>query len=307
MTGTTRKKLLVFLSHASEDESNVRQFCQQLKDDGFDPWLAEERLLPGQEWSLEIEKTMRTSDAILLCFSSRSVKKESYFQREYKRALQYQEEKPEGTIFIIPVRLDQCEVPFTLHEIQWVDYPGGYERIVIALRQRARSVNKSISFEKKTEAFDIQGMKSRTSENPNIAIQGGIHADKVIFGNQINYHSGGDMIMGDQNNYSSKYLNIQNLAELSAALQQVEALVAAIKQQMDLSSVQKQLVQNAEQKVVEAASEAAKLEPTGERIKMTLAEAKEYLDVIGGSVASAATLGVTIGNILVQVAKLFGL
>src|SRR5215203_3450568 len=77
------KKLLVFLSHASQDKAQVRELCVQLRKDGFDPWLDEERLLPGMNWDIEIEKALRASDALLLCFSELSVSKEGYIQREY--------------------------------------------------------------------------------------------------------------------------------------------------------------------------------------------------------------------------------
>ena len=145
------KKLLVFLSHASEDKPAVRNLCKRLKADGFDPWLDEERLLPGQEWPLEIEKAMRSSDTILLCFSARSVAKEGFVQREYKRAMQYQEEKPEGTIFVIPVRLGACEMPFFIRELQWVDFPAGYDRLARALNQRAGVIPKLPIPKKKTD------------------------------------------------------------------------------------------------------------------------------------------------------------
>lgn len=130
------KKLLVFLSYASEDKNKVQRLCKRLKKAGFDPWLDKERLLPGQDWNLEIEKAQRSSDAILLCFSKRSVKKEGYVHREYKRAIKFQEEKPEGTIFIIPVRLDGCELPSYIQELQWVDYPEQYDRLTMALHLR---------------------------------------------------------------------------------------------------------------------------------------------------------------------------
>ena len=132
-----KKKLLVFLSHANEDKPTIRNLCQHLKDDGFDPWLDEERILPGQDWQLEIEHAMRSSDIILVNFSQKSLIKEGYFQREYKRALDYQEEKPEGTIFVIPVRLDNCEIPFSVKDKQYVDYPLGYERLLESLKSRA--------------------------------------------------------------------------------------------------------------------------------------------------------------------------
>lgn len=141
----------IFLSHTSEDKPKVRNLCKRLRDDGFDPWLDEERLLPGQDWNLEIEKALRTSDAILLCFSSLSVIKEGVIQREYKRAMKIQEEKPEGAIFVIPVRLDDCEMPFFIRDLQWMDYPAGYDKLLLALQSKSVVITKrkkSIRIEK---------------------------------------------------------------------------------------------------------------------------------------------------------------
>ena len=130
------KELLVFLSHASEDKPKVRRLYKRLKQAGFDPWLDDERILPGQDWNHEIEKALRGSQAILLCFSSHSIQKEGYIQREYKRAMRFQEEKPEETIFVIPVRFDACEIPFEIQALQRVDYPRQFDRLVMALKKR---------------------------------------------------------------------------------------------------------------------------------------------------------------------------
>lgn len=132
----SKRTQLVFLSYASQDKSVVRLLCKRLRDDGFDPWLDEERLLPGQDWSLEIDTALRASDAILLCFSILSVAKEGYIQREYKHAMKIQEEKPEGTIFVVPVRLDNCEMPNFIRELQWVDYPADYDRLLLSLQSK---------------------------------------------------------------------------------------------------------------------------------------------------------------------------
>jgi signal transduction histidine kinase len=132
-----KKKLLVFLSHAREDKPLVRKLYKRLLADGFDPWLDEDRLLPGQDWNFEIEQALRKCDSILLCFSTQSTAKEGYIQREYKKAMDYQLEKPEGSIFVIPVRFDNCEIPFFLRDLQCVDYPSGYEKLVLSLNLRA--------------------------------------------------------------------------------------------------------------------------------------------------------------------------
>lgn len=130
------KSLKVFLSHASEDEPAVLQLASRLKDDGFDPWIYEEQLLPGQNWELEIENALRKSDVILLCFSEKSINKEGFVQREFKRAMKYQEEKPEGVIFTIPVRFDKSKIPFSYRGLQWVDFPSNYKQLVTALKSR---------------------------------------------------------------------------------------------------------------------------------------------------------------------------
>ena len=53
----------VFLCHSSNDKSDVRALCQRLRKQGIDPWLGEERILPGQDWDAEIRKAVRTADA----------------------------------------------------------------------------------------------------------------------------------------------------------------------------------------------------------------------------------------------------
>jgi hypothetical protein len=299
------KKLLVFLSHASEDKPAVRRLCKRLKADGFDPWLDEERLLPGQDWNLEIEKAMQARAAILLCFSSFSVAKEGYIQREYKRAMHYQEEKPEGTIFIIPVQLDDCEMPFFIRELEWVDFPAGYNRLVKALNLRGGKDTLAETPKKKEQ--DKKPPAKKRASRPTIHIEGGIHAGQIVMGDQKVYNARRDIIKGNQNNTIINYAPIQSSAELATVLNQLLAQVAALRQDSGLSSAQRGIVQSAEQKIAVAAEEAAKPEPIGERIETTLTEAKEYMDVIGGSLASAGVLGTTIGTLLVWAAKMFSL
>lgn len=139
----TDRKLRVFLCHASQDKPVVRELYQRLNAEGWiDPWLDEEKLLPGQDWDMEIEKAVEAADVVLVCVSSRSVTKEGYIQREIKFALDIALEKPEGTIFIIPLRLDDCDVPRRLRSWQYVDYfpseklKASYQRLMQSLQVR---------------------------------------------------------------------------------------------------------------------------------------------------------------------------
>ena len=79
-----------------------------------------------------------------LCSSTTSgeTKKQIYVQKEIKVALDVADEKPEGTIFVIPLRLSDCKVPERLQHLQWVNYfePGGYRNLRKALSIRARQL-----------------------------------------------------------------------------------------------------------------------------------------------------------------------
>jgi formylglycine-generating enzyme required for sulfatase activity len=127
----------IFLCHASEDKAQVREVYHRLRAiDGFEPWLDEEDLLPGQDWAREIPRALQTSDFILIFLSRRSVAKRGYVQREMKLALDAWQELPEGTIHTIPVRIDECNVPESFQRYHWANLfePNGFARIVRAIR-----------------------------------------------------------------------------------------------------------------------------------------------------------------------------
>jgi hypothetical protein len=54
-------------------------------------------------------------------------------------------EMPEGRIFLIPVKFEECEVPFTLSRYQWVDLTieSGYAKMMKALKFRASQLERS--------------------------------------------------------------------------------------------------------------------------------------------------------------------
>lgn len=141
------RPLRVFLCHASQDKPAVWRIHRFLTQRGVKPWLDQADLLPGQNWEVEIPKALFASDVILVCLSKNSVNKEGYFQKEIVFALDKAMEKPQGTIFIIPVKLEDCEVPKRLSPYQWVDYfrPSGRRRLLLSLYVRAEGLGEDIS------------------------------------------------------------------------------------------------------------------------------------------------------------------
>jgi hypothetical protein len=143
-----RRELRVFLCHSSDDKPAVRALYEALSsNEGIQPWIDETNLLPGQDWDLEIRKAVRRADIILVCLSQDSVNKTGYIQREIKYALDVADEQPEGSIFLIPLRLDECVVPDRLRKRQWVDdfSPRGHQKLLSALRNRANEIGVTLS------------------------------------------------------------------------------------------------------------------------------------------------------------------
>jgi len=141
------RPLRVFLCHASQDKPAVRKLHRYLKQHGIEPWLDQEDLLPGENWEVEIPRALNASDVILVCLSKNSVNKEGYVQKEISFALDKALEKPDGTIFIIPAKLEECDVPKRLNRFQWVDLfrPDSNKRLLLGLNKRALDLGSDVS------------------------------------------------------------------------------------------------------------------------------------------------------------------
>jgi proteasome lid subunit RPN8/RPN11 len=162
--------LRIFLCHSSGDKETVRALYKRLRIDGFDPWLDEENLLPGQDWNQEIIRAVRNSDVVLVCLSEKAISRAGYVQKEIKYALDVADEQPDGAMFLIPVRLEECDVPQRLGRWQWVNCfeEQGYPRLLMALEVKATQMSlhvaqdrnpnpKSNEEEGHAQAFDLGG------------------------------------------------------------------------------------------------------------------------------------------------------
>lgn len=122
--------LRIFISYSRVDEQHAKKMYDSLAKERYSPWLDKVSLLPGQEWESEIKKAIRESHFFVLLLSKNSVDKRGYLQREIRFALDVFQTMPAGSIYLIPVRLDECHVPETLASIQWVDmFPNWDEGI----------------------------------------------------------------------------------------------------------------------------------------------------------------------------------
>jgi len=155
------RKLRVFFCHANEDKPFVHELYEKLRNEQWiDPWLDKDKLLPGQEWIAKIEEAVEKSDVVLVCMSNNSVSKEGAVQRELRYAMSVALEKPEDTIFLVPLRLGMCKVPRSFNNIQWVNYFGdekekAYVDLIQSLRIRYNQVIKPLILTEELRAREL--------------------------------------------------------------------------------------------------------------------------------------------------------
>ncbi len=131
----------VFIAYVMEDALLAGLLCSQLEQAGFDPWMDQRKLRPGENWLRAIDSAIADSRFFIACLSSRSVDKRSRFQAELRYALDCAALMPPDDIYFIPVRFDQCRVPFTIaRAIQYVDlfpdWERGFRRILKMAREQ---------------------------------------------------------------------------------------------------------------------------------------------------------------------------
>lgn len=136
----------IFLSYAREDSRQVEELYLFLSNAGFEPWMDKHNIFPGEDWRESIQHAIETSDFFLACMSPNSVDKRGIVQKEIRTALDAVEGMLESDIYLIPVRLEECQIPGRLKKYQWVDLfeIDGWSKLQDAI---------------------VEGMKRRTDKN----------------------------------------------------------------------------------------------------------------------------------------------
>jgi len=118
-----------------------------------------------------------------------------------------------------------------------------------------------------------------------------------------NIQAGRDVIIGNQyNDLRQQVVCIQTPSEFVTQLQALQAEIAALRAQAELTPQQVQQIEVAEEGVQRAIKEAQQPEPLAARITATLSSAKAVLEAISGSVRAAIGLGTVLAS-LIQIAE----
>jgi TIR domain len=110
-TMETRRKQ-VFLSYARNDLKHAERLYEDLsKDPGVHIWFDKRDLLPGIKWRPAIRKAIRESSSFVALFSKQGTSTRGFRNTELSQALEIVKEFPDDQIFLIPTKLEECEVP----------------------------------------------------------------------------------------------------------------------------------------------------------------------------------------------------
>jgi hypothetical protein len=141
----------VFISYAREDSAEAERLYGELRNAGAKPWIDKEEIRPGESWKYSITKAIKHNRYFIPMISSKSVIKVGYVNNELSYALELSKSYPEGAIYIIPVRVDECDIPENLINLHHADlFPDWNNGVTQILRSMEIEANP----EKVIEAYD---------------------------------------------------------------------------------------------------------------------------------------------------------
>jgi hypothetical protein len=149
--GHAMSKKHIFLSYCHDNATEIARLRNDLVAAGASVWWDQD-IKGGQDWKFEIRRAMKNAYAVVLCLSAESEKRSA--SGIYPEALDavsaYREYAP-GSIFLIPVRLSDCEIPpieldgtRTLDRLQYIDlFPA--EKHTVGLQKLVQAISDASS------------------------------------------------------------------------------------------------------------------------------------------------------------------
>ena len=129
----------IFLSYAHKDLPRVQALYKKLCDAGFEPWMDSQDIVGGEDWKWAIRKAIKKAPLFVACLSNHSITHRGEVQVEFREALDELRKKLATDIYLIPVRLEECEVPeeHEFRSFHWIDLykPRGFKKLTQALRE----------------------------------------------------------------------------------------------------------------------------------------------------------------------------
>lgn len=114
----------IFLSHASQDNEFAYRLAEDLREHGWQIWMAPDSIRPGEKWVEAIERGLAESGIFLLVITPAAVES-GWVRDEADIAVNL---KNQGKITFVSVKLQETDnVPYFWTVTQWASFLGEYE------------------------------------------------------------------------------------------------------------------------------------------------------------------------------------
>jgi len=157
----------IFLSYAKEDKPTVDTIFLELKQAGLNPWMDKPPhpyellgIKPGEDWDQVIRIKLKQALLVLVFLSKVSVEKAGYVQKEYRLALSLASQQPSERIYLIPVKINECNAPSyivdtaSLEKLQWfLLYEDGIEKFALVIGEIYRTLTGLPVFDSSSPEF----------------------------------------------------------------------------------------------------------------------------------------------------------
>lgn len=136
LASTMKREPQVFLSYARPDSAMVQKIARGLEQAGIGVWF-DIMIKPGSEWMRDIERELSNANFVAFFISQNSV--ESAWVGTEVRVALHRQLSGEGGAVILPILLEDADVPPLLRQFQWIDMrdgdvESGTRKIVEAVR-----------------------------------------------------------------------------------------------------------------------------------------------------------------------------
>ncbi len=107
-----------FFSYSRADKDFALKLADDLRKDGISIWFDQIDIPKGTLWDVEIEKALKNCDTLIVVISTNSVKSNNVLD-EISYAIE------EGKK-IIPVKISNCDIPFRIRRLQYIEFTKNY-------------------------------------------------------------------------------------------------------------------------------------------------------------------------------------
>jgi TolB-like protein/Tfp pilus assembly protein PilF len=118
----------------------ARRICEELRAAGIEVWFDKSELRGGDAWDRQIRKQIHDCVLFIPIISATTQgRREGYFRREWRLAVDRTHDMSERVAFLVPVVIDEtreaeADVPESFRAVQWTRLPAGETSAVFTAR-----------------------------------------------------------------------------------------------------------------------------------------------------------------------------